>query len=289
MTSLVPTLLAPLLDVGLRRHAVPSLEKLLVSSAPLDVAIAQSFEDRTGLPIVHGWGLSEYTNFACCVPPDLTDDARRSLLYGGEIASMGCPLPGTEVTVLDAHGGPAAECEPGELCVRGDGRMLSYFRDPEATRRTIDSDGWLHTGDEGVYRLFCGRPFFFVTGRIKEIIIRGAEKVSPLAIERRLLSGLPELGGKLVVLGFPHTVHGEEVGAYLEIDSVPKALELRLLEALAGMHRDSRPKVVLFGPMRIPRTHTGKVQRRRRLEQLFSSYRSWHGRSLVRAAALETA
>jgi acyl-CoA synthetase (AMP-forming)/AMP-acid ligase II len=108
-----------------------------------------------------------------------------------------------------------------------------------------------------------GRPVFFVTGRIKEIIIRDAEKYSPLRLERRLIEALPELSGKLVVLGFPHREHGEEVGAYIELPSLEEALQTRLLAALAAMPLAERPKVVLHGAEPIPRTHTGKVQRRK--------------------------
>jgi long-chain acyl-CoA synthetase len=283
VTSVVPTLLGPLLDVRVRQDAVPTLERVLVSSAPLDAALAQKFQERTGIPLVHGWGLSEYTNFACCLPIDLDEDARRELLLGGVSASIGAPLPGTEVEVRCGDGARLPEGRTGELFVRGDGTMLSYFREPEATRLAIDDDGWLRTGDEGRFVRHAGRPFFHVTGRIKEIIIRGGEKISPVAVERRLLRALPELDGKLVVLGFSHEVHGEEVGAYLEMASLPESIESRLRAALSGMTHETRPKVVLFSAMDIPRTHTGKIQRRR-LEPLFSRYGSWRGPQVVATA-----
>jgi long-chain acyl-CoA synthetase len=276
VTSVVPTLLRPLLDVRTRHDAVPTLERMLVSSAPLEASLARTFQERTGIALMHGWGLSEYTNFACCLPRDLTAGERRDLLFGGASASIGTPLPGTEVEVRDGDGARLPEGRTGELFVRGDGTMLSYFQDPEATRRAIDEAGWLRTGDEGRFSLHRGRPFFHVTGRIKEIIIRGGEKISPVAVEQRLLRTVPELAGKLVVLGFSHEVQGEEVGAYLEMAALPEATEQRLREALSAMTLETRPKVVLFGAMNIPRTHTGKIQRRK-LQPLFSRFGSWRG------------
>ena len=108
-----------------------------------------------------------------------------------------------------------------------------------------------------------GRPVFFVTGRLKEIIIRDAEKYSPLRLEQRLVEAVPELSGRLVVLGFAHQAHGEEVGAYVEIDALDDALRARLTSAIQAMPLAERPKVVLHGQQPIPRTHTGKIQRRK--------------------------
>src|SRR5208283_2649055 len=161
--------------------------------------------------------------------------------------SIGPALEGTEVRVVDESGAPAAEGMRGELLVRGHSMMVGYFRDPENTARTIDADGWLHTGDEGFFRLHQGRPIHFVTGRLKEIIIRDAEKYSPLRLEQRLVEALPELSGRLVVLGFPHREHGEEVGAYLEMDACDDSLRSRLVAAIEAMPVAERPKVVLHG------------------------------------------
>ncbi len=153
--------------------------------------------------------------------------------------------------------------------------MRGYFKDEEATRKALHED-WLRTGDEGFFAVEGGRPVFFVTGRIKEIICRGAEKYSPLAIERKLTAAVPEIGGKLVVVGFPHRVHGEEIGAYLETAELSPELHDRLKQGIEGMPADLRPKVVLHGSAAVPRTHTGKVQRRK-LVGLFERYDECRG------------
>ena len=266
VTSVVPTLLPMLLAAGVKREKVPTLRHILVSSAPLPVDLARDFEARTSIPLIQGWGLSEYTNFACCVSPTLSAEEHAELMFSlDEVPSIGPALEGTEVRVIDASGAAAAEGERGELMVRGHSTMLGYYEDPQNTARTLDADGWLHTGDEGVYRAHGGRPVFFVTGRLKEIIIRDAEKYSPLRLERRLVEAVPELSGKLVVLGFPHEEHGEEVGAYVEIDALDDAILARLTSAIDAMPVAERPKVVLHGTRPIPRTHTGKIQRRKML------------------------
>jgi long-chain acyl-CoA synthetase len=275
LTSVVPTLLAPLLQL-VRPDKVPGLRGILVSSAPLTAAMARAFEAKVGVPLLQGWGLSEYTNFACCLSPALLDDERKQLLYGDELTSIGSPLSGTEVKVVGLDGATLPAETRGELCIRGHSTMLGYFRDPAATTAVLDADGWLRTGDEGFFRVLGGKPNFFITGRLKEIIIRDGDKFSPLAIERELCATLPEWEGRLVVLGFPHELHGEEIGVYLESDTLADDVRTRLTAAVAALPLETRPKVVLHGAAPIPRTHTGKIQRRK-LHPSFAAYRNCKG------------
>jgi long-chain acyl-CoA synthetase len=263
VSSVVPSLLPMLLAAGVTRENVPGLRSLMVSSAPLPPDVARDFESRTQIPLTQGWGLSEYTNFACCVSPDASPEEHARLMFSWEVPSIGPALEGTEVRVEGPGGERASEGERGELLIRGPSTMAGYFEDPESTARTVDAEGWLRTGDEGFFRLDGGRPIYFVTGRLKEIIIRDAEKYSPLRLERALVAALPDLSGLLVVLGFPHKEHGEEVGAYLQVESCDEPLRSRLTTAIQSMPVTERPKVVLFGAEPIPRTHTGKIQRRK--------------------------
>jgi long-chain acyl-CoA synthetase len=203
-------------------------------------------------------------------------------MFGWEVPSIGPSLESAEVKVEGLGGDPVSEGERGELMIRGPSRMLGYLEDPEATGRTIDSEGWLRTGDEGFFRLHGGRPVFFVTGRIKEIIIRDAEKYSPLKLESRIVAAVPEVSGKLVVLGFAHKEHGEEVGAYLEMEAVDDALRARITEALQSLPVAERPKVILFGAEPIPRTHTGKIQRRK-MQPWFATYEGHRGPMVIEA------
>jgi long-chain acyl-CoA synthetase len=281
LTSVVPTLLQPLMQIGVRAEKIPALRAVLVSSAPLTASLARGFEEKTKLRLLQGWGLSEYTNFACCLPADLAEDERQRLLYGGELTCIGSPLPGTEVKVVGPDGTTLPADQRGELCVRGHSTMLSYFRDEGATAATLGPDGWLRTGDEGFFQQTSMQaPAFFITGRIKETIIRDGDKFSPLAIERRIVTELPEIEGRLVALGFPHDVHGEEIGLYIELRTedaeLGDELRVRLTKVVGEMPLDARPKIILYGTMPIPRTHTGKIQRRK-LHAAFAAFRSSRG------------
>ncbi len=288
VTSVVPSLIPMLLAAGVSHEKVPSLRHMLVSSAPLAIDVARDFESRTQIALTQGWGLSEYTNFACCMSPFASPQEHERLMYAWDVASIGPALEGSEVRVVDPSGAVLPEGERGELVIRGHSTMLGYFQDPENTARAIDSEGWLHTGDEGLFRVDGGRPIFFVTGRIKEIIIRDAEKYSPLRLERRLIEALPELSGRLVVLGFPHQAHGEEVGAYVEIDALDDPLRARLSSAIHEMPLAERPKVVLHGDRPIPRTHTGKIQRRK-MQPWFAAWVTHRGAVVVEALPADNA
>jgi long-chain acyl-CoA synthetase len=160
--------------------------------------------------------------------------------------------------------------------------MRGYFNDEDATKNALH-DEWLRTGDQGFFAMEDGQRVFFITGRIKEIICRGAEKFSPIALERRLTASVPELSGNIVILGFPHKVHGEEIGVYLEAGELGGELQQSLQKAIEGMLPDQRPKVVLYGGAPIPRTHTGKIQRRKLLP-LFERYDDCRGALQIKPA-----
>lgn len=287
VASVVPTFLPALVAARVRREQVPALRTLLVSSAPLARDAALAFEDATGLELAHGWGLSESTNFACATSPLASEEARRAWLSAGDVPSVGTPLDGTDVVVRDAGGRELGEGERGELWVRGPSTMRGYFRDDGATREAIVA-GWLRTGDEGYFRERGGARAFYVSGRLKELIVRDGEKQSPLAIERAIVGRVRELDGRLVVVGFPHREHGEEVGAYVESTELPERLRDAIGAAILALPVAWRPKVVLHGGAPIPRTHTGKVQRRR-LVEAFASYSACRGATVFAQAFSSTA
>src|SRR5262249_41341703 len=107
-----------------------------------------------------------------------------------------------------------------------------------------------------------------------------AEKYSPLQLERRIVAAIPEISGRLVVVGFPHPEHGEEIGAYLETDSLDDALKGRLAAAVDAMPVAERPRVLLPGTLPIPRTHTGKIQRRH-MQAWFGKFAQHRGPTLI--------
>ncbi len=270
-TSVVPNLLPVLLSVGVHAKKVPTLRGVLVSSAPLTTELAMRFETKTEIRLIQGWGLSEYTNFACCLSPTSSKEQHEELLFKGEHSSIGSPLKGTEVVVVDEKNEVVAEGCSGELWIRGPSQMNSYFSDAQATESVVHKD-WLRTGDLG-YRI--GNSFF-ITGRIKEVIIRNGEKISPIWVEKTILGFLPHLESRLAVLGFFHKSFGEEIGMYVDMTTLA-ATDLDELKAvLEKIQLERRPKVVMTGQTAIPRTHTGKVQRRKLLP-LFSGFSEMKG------------
>ena len=102
------------------------------------------------------------------------------------VETVGRPLPGVEVKIVDpVTGETLGDNQQGELCARGHVVMLGYYNNPEATRAAIDADGWLHTGDLAV-RLPNG--YYHITGRIKDMVIRGGENIYPREIEEFLFT-----------------------------------------------------------------------------------------------------
>ena len=146
-----------------------------------------------------------------------------------------------------------------------------YYNAPEATAAAANA-GWLRTGDEGFYVYDEeGRKFFFVTGRIKELIIRGGANISPLEIDEVLLR-MPGVEAAVAV-GFDNDWYGEEIGAFV----VRKPDALLSEEAVLAFCRKSlpfvkSPKIVLFGT-EIPHTSTGERQRDK-LKELFAEWKS---------------
>ncbi|OXU16163.1 AMP-binding protein [Sedimentisphaera salicampi] len=183
------------------------------------------------------------------------------------VETVGTKLPHIEVKIIDPDTGEKlGPGEQGEICCRGYNVMKGYYKMPEATARTIDKDGWLHSGDlaeadeQGYYK---------ITGRIKDMIIRGGENIYPREIEEFLYT-MPEIRNVQVV-GVPDEKYGEEVGAFiiLEEGSDAKAEDIRDF-ARAKIARYKSPKHI-FIVDEFPMTASGKIQKyklRARAEQL---------------------
>ncbi|MFG2102157.1 class I adenylate-forming enzyme family protein [Micromonospora echinaurantiaca] len=268
--SLVPTLLEFLLAHGGR--APDHFLEVLCGAGPLLVETALGFEKRFGVRIRHIYGLSETTCVACAMPA-LDGDERRHWHAGFGFPSIGCPVPHTEMAVLHpATGEPAPAEVRGELAVRGAIVMTGYAARPDATADAFRG-GWFHTGDEGFWRPGPGgRPAFFITGRMKELIIRGGHNISPFEIDE-VLRAHPKITFALAV-PFEHRVYGEEIAAYVVPDG-PLTEQDVLDHCAARLDFAHQPKVVIFGDD-VPYTVTGKAKRielKNRLAPRLSGFR----------------
>src|SRR5699024_10042752 len=154
--------------------------------------------------------------------------------------------------------------QQGELCARGYQNMLGYFDWPEKTEAAIDEDGWLHMGDLGV---MDERGFVKVTGRLKDMIIRGGTNLYPLEIEQ-VLADHPDFAD-IVVLGVPHVKLGEEVGAVVRLREgckkpAPEELKVWCREQISSHKVPSR----WYFTEEYPQTPSGKIQKFMLLEQI---------------------
>ncbi len=171
--------------------------------------------------------------------------------------TIGYPLPQTEVKIVDPHNGSTLPVgRSGELCARGYGVMKEYYDMPDETAEAVDADGWLHTGD------LCSmdeRGYCRVTGRLKDMIVRGGENIYPREIEELLFSHPDVID--VAVVGIPDDKWGEQVAAFLRIKSGSSVNG----EALSGFVREQIaahkvPKIWIRVDA-FPLTGSGKVQK----------------------------
>ncbi|MCL2294862.1 MAG: AMP-binding protein [Spirochaetes bacterium] len=174
-----------------------------------------------------------------------------------KVGTVGTEFDGVEVKVLDPETGE--EClpdVPGELCCRGYNVMKGYYKMPEETARIIDKDGWLHSGDIGIKDK---DGFFSVTGRIKDMIIRGGENIYPREIEEFLYSmkGIKDVQ----VAGIADEKYGEVTGAFIILDEGVKLSEEDVIDYCRGnISRFKIPQYVFFVDS-FPMTGSGKIQK----------------------------
>ena len=268
IVSVVPTLLQFLSEAGedTSGYKLDQLRHLICGAGTLAISVARRFETTFGVPILHGYGLSETTCYSCFLPVGLSPDEHRHWIEDFGYPSIGVPIAVNEMAIHDAERQPVRDGERGEIVVRGHNVMTGYFQRPEANAETF-RHGWFRTGDEGfVQRDEAGRPFFFISGRIKELINRGGVKYSPFEIEEVLLA-LPGVNVGLAV-AFPNTWYGEEVGAYVVREENAAITEADVLaHCRRHMPFAKSPKAVVFGS-EVPVTTTGKYQRLK-LRELF--------------------
>jgi long-chain acyl-CoA synthetase len=148
----------------------------------------------------------------------LTETSSVATVISGEDAkrkpwSVGPPVPGVEVRIVDPLNQPLAPGETGEVCIRGAILMKGYWNKPEETAEAIDEDGWLHTGDIGH---LDDEGYLTITDRKKDMIIRGGENIYCVEIENRLV--LHDAIADAAIIGVPHAELGEEVKAVVQVE-----------------------------------------------------------------------
>lgn len=171
--------------------------------------------------------------------------------------TVGFEYPNVEVKIVNPETGE--ECavgEQGEICCRGYNVMKGYYNNPEATAKAIDKDGWLHSGDLAVKD---ENGFYRITGRIKDMIIRGGENIYPREIENYLYQ-MPEIQ-TVEVVGVPSKKYGEAVGAFIKLKQGCSLTEEEVTDFCRGkIARFKIPKYIFFVDD-FPMTASGKIQK----------------------------
>lgn len=252
--SVVPTMLVHLIDVpDLDRYDLSSLEMVQSGAAILPNEVRVNFERLYGCRVLDGYGMSECAPSACTYNWDETIRPD----------SVGRPIDGVTVSIQDEDGNILPANERGEICIRGENVMKGYWKDEEATREALRG-GWLHSGDIG-YKDKDG--FVYLTDRMKDIIIKGGENISPREIEDALYTH-PAIS-EVVVIGEPHPVYGEDIIAIAALKPGQDASEEELIaHAAESVTKFKLPSRVIFKDD-LPRNANGKIDRKKMRAELY--------------------
>jgi acyl-CoA synthetase (AMP-forming)/AMP-acid ligase II len=243
----VPTMHQAILARAERNKEIIARAKLRFlrsSSSSMPGPVMRQLEETFGAPLVEAYGMTEASHQMCCNP-----------LAGPRKPGKVGLAAGPEVALMDEAGNLLSQGQIGEVVIRGPNVTKGYDANPAANAKAF-TNGWFRTGDQGV---FDEDGFLMLTGRLKELINRGGEKVSPLEIDS-VLSGHPAVA-QVLSFAIPHAKLGEEVGAAVVLRE-GAALTERELRDFASQHlADFKvPRKVVFLD-EIPKGATGKLMR----------------------------
>jgi len=230
-----------------RREHFTSVKLAVSGGEPLPARVAAEFQERFGVRLHEGYGLTETSPvLTVCTPRHAQD------------GTVGRPIPHVEIRIVDEKGQRLGTCEDGEIVVRGPGVMKGYYRKPQETRAVVDAEGWFRTGDVGH---LDPEGFLTITGRQKDMLIIGGENVFPREIESVLEAHEGVL--QAAVIGVRDEVRGETPVAFVLPQSGPppdeEALRAFAKKSLAGFKVPRR--IVIRDDL--PTGPTGKILKRR--------------------------
>jgi long-chain acyl-CoA synthetase len=244
----VPTMYAAMLNhLDRDEYDTSSLEVCASGGSAMPVEVMKAFEAAFGCKVLEGYGLSETSPVASFNHPD---KERKP-------GSIGTPIEGVEMKVVDDDGNEVPQGEPGEIVIRGHNVMKGYWNRPDATDESITDDGWFHTGDMATVD---EDGYFFIVDRKKDLIIRGGYNVYPREIEEVIYEH-PAVR-EAAVVGVPHDDLGEEVGAAVALKEGESATEDEIREHCKEQVAAYKyPRRVWFVD-ELPKGPTGKILKR---------------------------
>jgi long-chain acyl-CoA synthetase len=243
----VPTMFGALLHHPEREgFDTSSLRICITGGASMPVEVLRGFEEAFGAKVMEGYGLSETSPVACSNHPDRERKA----------GSIGTPIEGVEMRVVDEDDNPVEPGEVGEIVIRGHNIMKGYWQRPDATEEAMRG-GWFHSGDMA---RTDEDGYFYIVDRKKDLIIRGGYNVYPREVEEVLYEH-PKIR-EAAVLGVPHDEWGEEIGAAVVLhegeELAPDEVSAYVKERIAAY---KYPRVVWFLDD-LPKGPTGKILKR---------------------------
>jgi fatty-acyl-CoA synthase len=246
----VPTMFIAELDhPQFRDYDLSSLRAGIMAGSPCPIAVMHRVVEEMHMPeVTIAYGMTETS------PVSFQSTTQDSVER--RVSSVGRVHPHVEVKIIDSSGRVLPRNSPGELCVRGYSVMQGYWGEPERTKQVLDSAGWMHTGDLAVLDVdgYCN-----IVGRLKDIIIRGGENISPREIEEYLYSHPAILD--VAVIGVPDHKYGEEVCACVRLRDGSNATTEDIREFCRDRIAHYKvPRYVRFLE-NFPLTVTGKIQK----------------------------
>ncbi len=245
-TMLIATMEHPDFD----RRDISSLKAVCSGGSTVPAELVRKIEDKLGVFFSIIYGQTEASPTITLAKADDTAEDKAN--------TLGPVLPQTEIKVIDPDSGKTVPIgEPGELCTRGYHVMLGYFEMPDRTAETIDADGWLRTGD---LVTMDSRGYTTITGRLKDMIIRGGENIYPREIEE-LLFEHPKVAD-IAVVGLPDEKWGETVGAFIrDADPSNPATVAELHQYCRDHLAPHKTPKSWYHVEEFPLTGSGKVQK----------------------------
>jgi long-chain acyl-CoA synthetase len=246
--SLVPTMLVRLLEQPNRGdYDTSSIDIVNSGGAILPNEVRVAFEQAFDCRVLDGYGLSE------CAPTATSYPAWETIRPG----SIGKPIDGVTVSIQDEDGTELSPRAPGEICIQGPNVMAGYWKNPKATAEALRG-GWLHSGDVG-YKDEDG--YVYLTDRMKDLIIKGGENISPREIEDAFYEH-PAVA-EAVCVGVPDATYGENIAAVVALKANVDASEEELLAHLREyVTKYKLPQRIVFLD-ELPKNPNGKIDRKR--------------------------
>ncbi len=269
----VPTMFIAMLEhEDCPRRNLSSLRTGIMAGSPCPIeTMKRVTQEMAAREITIGYGQTEASPL---ITQTRTDDPIEL-----RVGTVGRPIPGVEAKIVDVETGEdLSDGKQGELCGRGHGVMIGYYNMPDKTAEAIDTDGWLHTGDLAMRE---ANGYYRITGRLRDMIIRGGENIYPREVEERLYQHPAVVD--VQVVGVPDRRLGEEVLAWVKLKSGHQVTEDELREfCRKSLAHFKAPRYWKFVDS-FPTTVTGKIQKYKIREQAIEEL------GLQEVAKIETA